>query len=154
MEGSGNAHVLLVVYSIVFCERYKLQNLGWWDDELIKSGRKRSCSAVDTEEKYEKRWWVLQTRMAQSVSGCVLDDRGSISGKGRNCHQQDSGIRPASYRPIVCAIALKMEAARTSETLVNFYQTTRRYNPEDTAVRTSNTSYCARGSFLGWEVGG
>jgi hypothetical protein len=36
-----------------------------------------------------------------------------------------------------------MEAARTSETLVNFYQTTRRYNPEDsifvlTAVRTSN----------------
>jgi hypothetical protein len=28
------------------------------------------------------------------------------------------------------AIALMMEAARTSETLVNFYQTTRRYNPE------------------------
>jgi hypothetical protein len=27
-------------------------------------------------------------------------------------------------------IALMMEAARTSETLVNFYQTTRRYNPE------------------------
>jgi hypothetical protein len=24
-----------------------------------------------------------------------------------------------------------MKAARTSETLVNFYQTTRRYNPED-----------------------
>jgi hypothetical protein len=36
-----------------------------------------------------------------------------------------------------------MEAARTSETLVNFYQTTRRYNPEEAifilaAVRTSN----------------
>jgi hypothetical protein len=29
------------------------------------------------------------------------------------------------------AIALMMEAARTSETLVNFYQTTRRYNPEE-----------------------
>jgi hypothetical protein len=28
-------------------------------------------------------------------------------------------------------IALMMEAARTSETLVNFYQTTQRYNPED-----------------------
>jgi hypothetical protein len=28
-------------------------------------------------------------------------------------------------------IALMMEAARTSETLVNFYQTTRRYNQED-----------------------
>jgi hypothetical protein len=28
-------------------------------------------------------------------------------------------------------IALMMEAARTSETLVNFYQTTRLYNPEE-----------------------
>jgi hypothetical protein len=28
-------------------------------------------------------------------------------------------------------IALMMEAARSSETLVKFYQTTRRYNPED-----------------------
>jgi hypothetical protein len=28
-------------------------------------------------------------------------------------------------------ITLMMEAARTSETLVNFYQTTQRYNPED-----------------------
>jgi hypothetical protein len=29
-----------------------------------------------------------------------------------------------------------MEAARTSETLANFYQTTRRYNPEDSHLRT------------------
>jgi hypothetical protein len=29
-----------------------------------------------------------------------------------------------------------MEAARTSETLVNFYQTTRRYNPEGNHLRT------------------
>jgi hypothetical protein len=29
-----------------------------------------------------------------------------------------------------------MEAARTSETLVDFYQTTRRYNPEDSHLRT------------------
>jgi hypothetical protein len=28
-------------------------------------------------------------------------------------------------------IALMMKAAKTSETLVNFYQTTWRYNPED-----------------------
>jgi hypothetical protein len=27
-----------------------------------------------------------------------------------------------------------MEAARTSETLVNFYQTTRRYSPEDSRI--------------------
>jgi hypothetical protein len=33
-------------------------------------------------------------------------------------------------------IALMMEAARISETLVNFYQTTRRYNPEDSHLRT------------------
>jgi hypothetical protein len=33
-------------------------------------------------------------------------------------------------------IALKMEAARTSEMLANFYQTTRRYNPEDSHLRT------------------
>jgi hypothetical protein len=30
-----------------------------------------------------------------------------------------------------------MEAARTSETLVKFYQTTRRYNPEDSHLRTN-----------------
>jgi hypothetical protein len=32
-------------------------------------------------------------------------------------------------------IALMMEAARTSETLVNFYQTTRCNNPEDSHLR-------------------
>jgi hypothetical protein len=33
---------------------------------------------------------------------------------------------------VVALITLMMEAARTSETLVNFYQTTWCYNPEDT----------------------
>jgi hypothetical protein len=33
-------------------------------------------------------------------------------------------------------IALMMEAAKSSETLVNFYQTTLRYNPEDSHLRT------------------
>jgi hypothetical protein len=33
-------------------------------------------------------------------------------------------------------LALMMEAARTSETLVNFYQTARRYNPEDSHLRS------------------
>jgi hypothetical protein len=33
-------------------------------------------------------------------------------------------------------IALMMEAASTSETLVNFYQTTWRYNPEDSYLHT------------------
>jgi hypothetical protein len=33
--------------------------------------------------------------------------------------------------------ALMMEAARTSETLVNFYQTTRCYNPEDSNLQVT-----------------
>jgi hypothetical protein len=33
-------------------------------------------------------------------------------------------------------IALMIEAAGTSETLVNFYQTTQRHNPEDSHLRT------------------
>jgi hypothetical protein len=37
---------------------------------------------------------------------------------------------------IIRAIALMMEAARTSEKLVNFYQTTRCYNPEDSNLHT------------------
>jgi hypothetical protein len=35
-----------------------------------------------------------------------------------------------------CIIALMMEAARTPETLVNFYQTARRYNPDDSHLRS------------------
>jgi hypothetical protein len=34
-------------------------------------------------------------------------------------------------------IALMMEAARTSEMLVNFYQTKRRCNPEESHLRTN-----------------
>jgi hypothetical protein len=33
-------------------------------------------------------------------------------------------------------IALMLEAGTTSETLVNFYQTTRRYNPDDSNLHT------------------
>jgi hypothetical protein len=38
------------------------------------------------------------------------------------------------------AIALMTEAARTSETLVNFYQTARRYNPEGSHLPAESTS--------------
>jgi hypothetical protein len=37
---------------------------------------------------------------------------------------------------IIWAIALMMQAARTSETSVNVYQTKRRYNPEDSRLHT------------------
>jgi hypothetical protein len=36
-------------------------------------------------------------------------------------------------------IALMMEAASTSETFVSFYQTTRRYNPEDSHLHLKPT---------------
>jgi hypothetical protein len=39
-------------------------------------------------------------------------------------------------------IALMMEAARTSETLVNFYQTTWRYNPEDLKLYKFSVILC------------
>jgi hypothetical protein len=38
--------------------------------------------------------------------------------------------------PPSSGIALMMEAASTSETLVNFYQTTRRNNPDDSHLHT------------------
>jgi hypothetical protein len=37
-------------------------------------------------------------------------------------------------------VALKMEAASTSEMPVNFYQTTRRNNPEDSHLRRQYSS--------------
>jgi hypothetical protein len=46
-------------------------------------------------------------------------------------------------------IALIMEAARTSETLVNFYQTTQRYNPEDSHLRTHRRENLK--SYLGYD---
>jgi hypothetical protein len=42
----------------------------------------------------------------------------------------------AVFWVVAIATALMMEAARTSVPLVNFYQTTRRYNPEDSNLRT------------------
>jgi hypothetical protein len=70
---------------------------------------------------------------------------------------------------VVTIIALMMEAARTSETLVNFYQTTRCYNPEDSNLQltllfsprqtdatdcdyTVRTSMCVVLHFLLWPV--
>jgi hypothetical protein len=41
-----------------------------------------------------------------------------------------------SRKKISELIAMMMEAASASETSVNFYHTTRRYNPEDSNLRT------------------
>jgi hypothetical protein len=49
------------------------------------------------------------------------------------CSAVQSGRSLPSFHRVLTAsiIALMMEAARTSETAVNFYQTTRRYNSEE-----------------------
>jgi hypothetical protein len=46
-------------------------------------------------------------------------------------------VAPYSLVEVYQSFALMMEAARTSETLVNFYQTTRHYNPEDSHLPRS-----------------
>jgi hypothetical protein len=38
-------------------------------------------------------------------------------------------------KAVFWVVALMMEAASTYETSVNFYQTTRRYNPEDSQLQ-------------------
>jgi hypothetical protein len=40
--------------------------------------------------------------------------------------------------PPIRAVVLMMEAVCTSKTSVNFYQTTRRYNPEDSHLHTEH----------------
>jgi hypothetical protein len=47
-----------------------------------------------------------------------------------------SNVSEVLAATIVRTNALMMEAAKTSQTLVNVYQTTRRYNPEDSHLRT------------------
>jgi hypothetical protein len=43
-------------------------------------------------------------------------------------------VAPCSLVEVYQCFNLMMEAARTSETLLNFYQTTRHYNPEDNHI--------------------
>jgi hypothetical protein len=54
----------------------------------------------------------------------------SIPDEGGSCSLETKHYRRTAPR------ALMMEAARTSETLVNFYKTTRCCNPEDSHLRT------------------
>jgi hypothetical protein len=64
--------------------------------------------------------------------------KGEVGGIGPcKCHQITWTVSYISNRFHACGLftALMMEAVRTSETLVNFYQSTRRYKPEDSHLR-------------------
>jgi hypothetical protein len=88
---------------------------GWWREERGEAG--------DRMEKEELRRW-LSSGVQRRV----------VWWKFTNV----SEVLAASI--IWTIIALMMEAARTSETMVNFYQTTRRYNPEDSHLRTHSVT--------------
>jgi hypothetical protein len=67
-----------------------------------------------------------------------------MEGKKKTTNNDYVSIRIISFN----SIALMMEAARTSETLVNFYQTTRCYNPEDSNLHTHRRGTSNPTSFL------
>jgi hypothetical protein len=50
----------------------------------------------------------------------------------------------AVFWVVVPRFSLMMEAARTSKILVNFYQTTRRYNPEGSQDHVSHDTFYFR----------
>jgi hypothetical protein len=49
--------------------------------------------------------------------------------------QRPTGYTDASIEDYITALLMMIEAARTSETLVYFYQSSRRYSPEDSHLR-------------------
>jgi hypothetical protein len=51
---------------------------------------------------------------------------------------------------LAASIIRAIEAARTSETLVNFRQTTWRYNPEDSHLRTHRRENLKSYLIFGW----
>jgi hypothetical protein len=70
--------------------------------------------------------------------GCLLGCSAVLFGRSLPTFQMPL-LPPSSGRSAsetITLIALMMEAGRTSETLVNFYQTTRRNNPEESHLRT------------------
>jgi hypothetical protein len=79
--------------------------------------------------------WKKFTNVSEVLAASII--RAMI--RMTHSHSSDSmqhiiGVLAASI--IRAMIALMMEAARTCETLINFYQTTRRYNPEDSHLNS------------------
>jgi hypothetical protein len=71
--------------------------------------------------------------VAEDNSGCVLSGC-IVHGLSLKVYTYSAGQNV--QKPLHYIIALMMEAACTSEPSVNFYQTTRRNNPEDNYLHT------------------
>jgi hypothetical protein len=56
-------------------------------------------------------------------------------GKGANRREGHTTAWPEGREKDMQETEVRENAARTSETLVNFYQTTQRYNPEDSHLQ-------------------
>jgi hypothetical protein len=65
----------------------------------------------------------------------LTQTKGNSSVPEDGCFLGCSAVESAASIIRAMIIALLMEAARSSETLVNFYQATRRCNPEDSHLR-------------------
>jgi hypothetical protein len=71
------------------------------------------------------KWWC----MPEVSSGGVCQKCQVVTYAGRSHNLNPDGC-------LLGCSALMMEAANTFEAMVNFYQTTRRYNPEDSHLHT------------------
>jgi hypothetical protein len=67
----------------------------------------------------------------EKLDGITREIRERIRGNGPFQGPSGTGEWFTRFHARGLLIVLMMEAARSSETLVNFYQITRRYNPED-----------------------
>jgi hypothetical protein len=103
----------------------------------------------EATHRYVRRFDTLRIKKAKQL--CSLSfllqcrDQGTVPGFLQFHHHIHSEAAKRICRrtsfSLLLLIALMMEAARTSETLVNFYQTTRRYNPEDSHLKKKYSSY-------------
>jgi uncharacterized metal-binding protein len=79
----------------------------------------------------------LKSRLTENnrIQAAEIGFLGSVTGLKLRSEEMNENIMHIDGCLLGCS-ALVMEAAMSSETLVNFYQTTRRYNPEDSHLRT------------------
>jgi hypothetical protein len=76
-------------------------------------------------------WLEIETSGGRAIVNTIINEDGCLLG----CSAVQSGRSSPTFQ---------VEAASTSESLVNFYQTTRRYKPEESHLRTHRWDYLKR----------